>query len=182
VGDRKAPGGPPNGGLGDAHGLGRESRYEEDAVMRRVRLALAVLACGGTVLGAVAVVPPGVTEYTKMCNASAAVAVGDGLFVVADDEDKAPTSLRLYRVGQGGGPLAEAPIPENILDLDPGKDAEVDISRAPPRSVIASTGSDRTARARTPRSGPIVVASSPPGCTSKGTDWRSSESASPTST
>jgi hypothetical protein len=100
--------------------------------MRRVRLVLAVLACGATVLGAVAVVPPGVTEYSMMCNASATVAVGDGLFVVADDEDKDPTPLRLYRVGARGGPISKTQIPENILDLDPGKDAEVDIEGAAP--------------------------------------------------
>src|SRR3954470_9123555 len=89
-----------------------------------------VLAVGWAVLGLAAIAPPGVTEYTRMCNASAAVAVGDGLFVVADDEDKDPTPLRLYRVGQGGGPLSEAPIPDEILDLDPDEDHEVDIEGA----------------------------------------------------
>jgi hypothetical protein len=98
--------------------------------MSREWVVLFVLAGGGAVLGSAAVAPPGVTEYTKMCNASAAVAVGDGLFVVADDEDKGPTPLRLYRVGQGGEPLSETPIPDDILDLDPGKDPEVDIEGA----------------------------------------------------
>jgi hypothetical protein len=95
--------------------------------MSRGWVVLVVLSGGGAVLGSAAVVPPGVTEYTKMCNASAAVAVGDGLFVVADDEDKDPTPLRLYQVGQIGEPLSETPIPDDILDLDPNEDSEVDI-------------------------------------------------------
>ena len=98
--------------------------------MRRGWSWLVALAGGGAVLGSASVAPPDATEYTRMCNASAAVAVGDGLFVVADDEDNGPTPLRLYRVGQGGGPLSEAPIPDDILDLDPGKDSEVDIEGA----------------------------------------------------
>jgi len=98
--------------------------------MRLGWVLLGVLAGGGAVLGSASIAPPGVTEYTKMCNASAAVAIGDGLFVVADDEDKGPTPLRLYRVGQGGEPLSERPIPDDILDLDPGEDPEVDIEGA----------------------------------------------------
>jgi hypothetical protein len=68
-----------------------------------------------------------VTEHAKMCNASAAVAVDGDLFVVADDED---STLRLYRVEQGGAPLSETPIPDDILDLDPDEDPEVDIEGA----------------------------------------------------
>jgi hypothetical protein len=58
--------------------------------MRREWVLLVVLVSGEAVLGSAAA-PPTVTEYTKMCNASAAVAVSDGLFVVADDEDKNPS-------------------------------------------------------------------------------------------
>ena len=97
-----------------------------------MRLGWVVLVGGGAVLGSAAGAPPAVTEYTKMCNASASVAVGDGLFVVADDEDKGPTPLRLYRLGQGGEPLSETPIPDEILDLNPAEDAEVDIEGATP--------------------------------------------------
>lgn len=96
--------------------------------MRRGWMVL--IAAGGAVLGSAAAAQTGVTEYTKMCNASAAVAVGGGLFVVADDEDKAPTPLRLYRIGQRGEPLSETPIPEKILELDPDEDSEVDIEGA----------------------------------------------------
>jgi hypothetical protein len=98
--------------------------------MRREWALLVVLVSSEAVLRSAAATPA-VTEYIEMCNASAAVAIGDGLFVVADDEDKDPTPLRLYRVGQEGQPLAKQPIPDNILDLDPDpEDPEVDIEGA----------------------------------------------------
>ena len=37
--------------------------------------------------------------YQGLCNASAAVAIDGGRFLVADDEDKPKTFLRVYRVG-----------------------------------------------------------------------------------
>lgn len=74
--------------------------------------------------------PPEIIKYAKMCNASAAIAVGDGLVVVADDEDSCPTPLRLYRIKVGGDPRSKTVIPFGILDLDLDEDGEVDIEGA----------------------------------------------------
>jgi hypothetical protein len=95
---------------------------------------------------------------TGMCDASAAVAVGADLFVVANDEDNV---LRVYRTRQAGGPVASFPI-DSFLDIElehPAADIE-----GRPGSATASTGSPRTARTRTARSGRTGDGSSPPRC------------------
>ena len=68
--------------------------------------------------------------YQGLCNASAAVAIDGGRFLVADDEDKPKTFLRVYRVGHAEGPLSALLLPNDKLDLDPSKDLEVDIEGA----------------------------------------------------
>ena len=60
-----------------------------------------------------------------MCDASAAVAVGDGLFVVANDEDNV---LRVYRSDRGGGPVASFPL-DTFLGVEP-EHPEADIEGA----------------------------------------------------
>ena len=75
--------------------------------------------------------PAGATvEYQGLCNASAAVALDGGRFLVADDEDKPTTFLRVYRVGHPEGPLSALPLPNDALELDPREDLEVDIEGA----------------------------------------------------
>lgn len=98
--------------------------------MKRLCAIFVALAGAGTLFGSAQLEPSGITTYKTMCNASAAVAIGDGLFVVADDEDKDPTLLRLYRTGQGGEPLDEHRIHPEILDLEKHEDKEVDIEAA----------------------------------------------------
>lgn len=73
--------------------------------------------------------PPVVVEYPGCCNASAAVSLGDGRFVVADDEDNPTTFLRVYRNGQAEEPLA-APLSTERLQLDTSESLEVDIEGA----------------------------------------------------
>ena len=50
--------------------------------------------------------PATLLSHKGLCNASAGLRFGEGMFVVADDEDAAPTLLRLYKTGQGGPELA----------------------------------------------------------------------------
>jgi hypothetical protein len=59
--------------------------------------------------------------YPQMCEASAAVALGSGMFVVADDDKK---ELRIYRTDQPAGP--------EILDISkiPGLDKKADLKGA----------------------------------------------------
>ncbi|MFM9072388.1 MAG: DUF3616 domain-containing protein [Cyanobium sp.] len=54
---------------------------------------------------------PQVVVHQGPCNASTALPVGGGLFVVGDDEEQPPVTLRLYRGGQGGKAIAEGRIP-----------------------------------------------------------------------
>ena len=68
--------------------------------------------------------------YQGLCNASAAVAIDGSRFLVADDEDKPRTFLRVYREGHTEGPLSVLPLENDKLDLDPSKDLEVDIEGA----------------------------------------------------
>jgi hypothetical protein len=75
--------------------------------------------------------PPGLSPpitYTGMCDASAAVAIGADLFVVANDEDNI---LRVYRRDEAGAPVASFPL-DAFLDLDPKhpKRSEADIEGA----------------------------------------------------
>ena len=67
-----------------------------------------------------------VVTHSGPCNASTALALGGGLFVVADDEEAAPVTLRVYRSGQAGPALGEgtiakravAPVADGYPELD----------------------------------------------------------------
>ncbi|MEB3301373.1 MAG: hypothetical protein VKN56_05315, partial [Cyanobacteriota bacterium] len=67
-----------------------------------------------------------VVTHSGPCNASTALALGGGLFVVADDEEAAPVTLRVYRSGQAGAALGEgtiakravAPVADGYPELD----------------------------------------------------------------
>src|SRR3954453_21598541 len=72
----------------------------------------------------------GVVEYRGICNASAAVSLKGGLFLVADDEDNPTTFLRVYRNGLPGGPLAAIPPSSTALQLDTTQDLEMDLEAA----------------------------------------------------
>jgi hypothetical protein len=72
--------------------------------------------------------PPGLSPpiaHSGMCDASAAVALGADLFVVANDEDNI---LRVYRRDEAGGPVASFPL-DAFLDLEPDH-PEADIEGA----------------------------------------------------
>ena len=76
------------------------------------------VACAMAVLHSVAVAaapgPQGMLVYKGMADASAAMPVGDELFVVADDETN---SLRVYRRGRGGFPIQSVNL-DNFLGTD----------------------------------------------------------------
>lgn len=87
------------------------------------RIASAALLCAALV-PAHAAAP---LEYTGICNASAAIAIGKDSFLVADDEDNI---LRLYDANHGGGEQARYDFSKQ-LDLDGQKKKwEVDIEGA----------------------------------------------------
>jgi hypothetical protein len=95
-------------------------------------IALALMAGGQDVDGDPALAPAagGVVEYQSICNASAAVGLTGGRFLVAADEDNPTTFLRVYREGHPEGPVASLPLPNDALDPDPDEDLEVDIEGA----------------------------------------------------
>jgi hypothetical protein len=68
-----------------------------------------------------------VVEYRGLCNASAAVAIGEGRFLVADDEDKPTTFLRVHRQGQPDPLRAPIALSNSALALDPSEDLEIDL-------------------------------------------------------
>src|SRR5262245_59441003 len=106
---------------GTGHLLRALSRLYRKILMRTMR-RWAVTALG-LVLTAAAPGPPTgtVVEYTGPPNASAAVAIGGGRFLVADDEDKPATFLRAYRTGHPEDPPALIPLSNAALKLDPGE-------------------------------------------------------------
>lgn len=74
------------------------------------------LVAGGLWPPAVAAAAPPVVLHSGPCNASTALSMGrGGLFVVADDEEKSPATLRLYRSGQAGPALGEGLIPKSAV-------------------------------------------------------------------
>jgi hypothetical protein len=97
--------------------------------------------------------PPGPeVEYRGLCNASAAVAIGDGRFLVADDEDRPTTFLRVYRQGQPDPVAAPIEISNKAMDLDRDEDLEVDIEGAAQVGErvywIGSHGASKNGKAR----------------------------------
>jgi Protein of unknown function (DUF3616) len=64
-----------------------------------------------------------VQEYSGMCDASTAVAVGPDRFLVVNDEDNV---LRLYRSDTPGAPLATKSIKEFLTLENPNKEADIE--------------------------------------------------------
>ena len=65
---------------------------------------------------------PEVTEYFGMCDASASVAVGQNLFVVANDEDNV---LRVYLHEKSGKPVKTFDV-SSFLKTDPDQEADIE--------------------------------------------------------
>jgi len=88
--------------------------------------------------------------HMGMCDASAAVSVGPGQFIVANDEDNV---LRAYRADQTGGPIFQADLSE-FLRVDP-KHPESDLEGAarlgPLVYWITSHGRNKDGKARESR-------------------------------
>jgi hypothetical protein len=80
--------------------------------MALLPLLVAVGLPGAALAGA----EPPVVLHSGPCNASTAVSVGPGLWVVADDEAKPPVKLLLYRSGQAGGPVGQGEIPLRAVE------------------------------------------------------------------
>ena len=68
-----------------------------------------------------------VVVHDGPCNASTALSIGEGLFVVADDEASAPVKLRLYRSGQAGDSLGSGEIPERAVAPQADGHLELDL-------------------------------------------------------
>ena len=68
-----------------------------------------------------------VVIHNGPCNASTALSMGEGLFVVADDEASAPVKLRLYRSGQAGDSLGSGEIPERAVAPQADGHLELDL-------------------------------------------------------
>lgn len=87
---------------------------------------------------------PQVVVHNGPCNASTALPAGGGLFVVADDEEQAPVTLRLYRSGQAGPAVGEGTIPAEavapVKDGHPELDLEASARIGPLAYWIGSHG------------------------------------------
>lgn len=97
-------------------------------------LAVMALTSSGVIAAAASMGSAVATDYLEMCDASAAVAVNDELFLVANDEDPDAVLLRLYKQRPGADvesrrPVATFPISGDFLQLKP-KHREVDVEGA----------------------------------------------------
>lgn len=74
------------------------------------------------------------TTFFGLCNASAGIDLGGGLFVVADDEDKVstddPLPLRIYDSHRPGREIAQATITAKDLSTDSSTRGELDLEGA----------------------------------------------------
>lgn len=62
-----------------------------------------------------------VIQHSGLCEASTAISVGPGLWVVGDDEAKPPVTLQVYRSGQAGPPVGRGEIPARaVAPVDDG--------------------------------------------------------------
>jgi hypothetical protein len=74
--------------------------------------------------------PVSLVTHSGLCNASAGLRFGEGMFVVADNENAAPTLLHLYKAGQSGPELAVGRIAkEAVAQVDDGS-LEMDLEGA----------------------------------------------------
>ena len=92
---------------------------------------LTLLGFGATsVVAQAAESPVSLVSHSGLCNASAGLRFGEGMFVVADNENAAPTLLHLYKAGQGGRELAVGRIAkEAVAQVDDGS-LEMDLEGA----------------------------------------------------
>jgi len=74
--------------------------------------------------------PAALVTHNGLCNASAGLRFGEGMFVVADDEDAAPTLLHLYKAGPGGQELAVGRIPVEAVAQVADGSLEMDLEGA----------------------------------------------------
>ncbi|MFO0119534.1 MAG: DUF3616 domain-containing protein, partial [Cyanobium sp.] len=92
-----------------------------------------------------------VAQHSGPCNASTAISVGPGLWVVGDNEAKAPLVLQLYRSGQEGPAVGQGEIPARAIapvnDGHPELDLEASARIGP---LVYWIGSHGAAEARGP--------------------------------
>jgi hypothetical protein len=90
-----------------------------------VRIAVFLLACSLVILSVADKLSGQVRVYNGASDASAAVAVGNGMFIVADDENNV---LRVYSIEKGGSPIFSYDLTD-CLGVEP-KHPEADIEGA----------------------------------------------------
>lgn len=97
---------------------------------------------------------PPVVQHRGPCDASTAISVGPGLWVVGDDEAKPPVMLQLYRSGQAGPAVGQGEIPARAVapvnDGHPELDLEASARIGP---LVYWIGSHGAAEARGPGDG-----------------------------
>ena len=110
----------PPGAHASRSGLGHGPRW-----LSLVLLLAGLLAAAGLAPGQVAAADLPVVEHSGPCDASTALPLGGGLFVVADDEEKPPVTLRVYRSGHSGPAVGEGTIPAQAVS--PVKDGHPEL-------------------------------------------------------
>jgi hypothetical protein len=129
---------------GRGHGAGQRR-------LSLVLLLAGLLAVIGLAPAQVAAADPPVVVHSGPCNASTALPLGGGLFVVADDEEKPPVTLRVYRSGRSGPAVGVGTIPAQavapVKDGHPELDLEGSARIGPLAYWIGSHGA---AEARKP--------------------------------
>ena len=92
---------------------------------------LTLLGFGATsVVAQAAENPVSLVSHGGLCNASAGLRFGEGMFVVADNENAAPTLLHLYKAGQGGPELAVGRIAKEAVAQVADGSLEMDLEGA----------------------------------------------------
>ena len=74
--------------------------------------------------------PVNLVSHKGLCNASAGLRFGEGMFVVADNENAAPTLLHLYKAGQSGPELAVGRIAKEAVAQVADGSLEMDLEGA----------------------------------------------------
>lgn len=108
------------GALASRSGPGHGPRW-----LSLVLLLAGLLAAAGLAPAQVAAADPPAVVHSGPCNASTALPLGGGLFVVADDEEKPPVTLRVYRSGLSGPAVGEGTIPAKAVA--PVKDGHTEL-------------------------------------------------------
>jgi Protein of unknown function (DUF3616) len=96
-------------------------------MMAKFRLGPALLTVFSLIAGPAAVQAAEDLVFTGMCDASGAVTLGGGKFVVADDEDNV---LRVYDAGRGGAPLSATDLSPELQLPSKKKAPETDLEAA----------------------------------------------------